>query len=197
MITTNTSRAYTTQDHLPSHPGTSWTRFVCISDTHSRKFRVPQGDVLLHAGDLSSQGCLEHLETTLQWLKSLDHRVKMFTFNFCYILYVDWNLNSPRIIAGNHDVGYCPTKCCAWKPAHLWFSYVSINSGKQACHLMSVCLIRSFQYSSEEQSVDEARALVRSKSLRDSGIYYLEHESLRFKTPEGREWHVYGSPVSV
>ena len=78
MIITNTSRAYTVQDHLPPHPGSSWTRFVCISDTHSRQFPVPPGDVLLHAGDLSSWGYLEQLETTLEWLKTLDHRVKMY-----------------------------------------------------------------------------------------------------------------------
>ena len=62
---------------LPPHPGPGWTRFVCISDTHSRKYRVPSGDVLLHAGDLSSWGHPPQLATTIEWLKSLDHPVKM------------------------------------------------------------------------------------------------------------------------
>jgi hypothetical protein len=30
-----------------------WTRFVCVSDTHCQVFPVPDGDVFLHAGDLS------------------------------------------------------------------------------------------------------------------------------------------------
>jgi hypothetical protein len=30
-----------------------WTRFVCVSDTHCKIFPVPDGDVFLHAGDLS------------------------------------------------------------------------------------------------------------------------------------------------
>jgi hypothetical protein len=64
-------------DIIPPHPGSDWTRFVCISDTHSHTFHVPTGDVLLHAGDLSSWGSLSQLIITVEWLKSLDHPVKM------------------------------------------------------------------------------------------------------------------------
>jgi len=72
---------------LPEHPGKSdWTRFICISDTHSRvDFDIPDGDVLIHAGDLSSWGDLDQLETTVNWLKTLKHPIKI-------------------LIAGNHDV---------------------------------------------------------------------------------------------
>ncbi|KIJ60615.1 hypothetical protein HYDPIDRAFT_183527 [Hydnomerulius pinastri MD-312] len=70
---------------VPPHPGPGWTRFVCISDTHSRKFRVPSGDVLLHGGDLSSWGSLSELTKTVEWLKTLDHPVKI-------------------MVAGNHDL---------------------------------------------------------------------------------------------
>ncbi|KAH9950239.1 Metallo-dependent phosphatase [Amylocystis lapponica] len=72
-------------NHPPPHPGPDWTRFVCISDTHSRIFPVPPGDVLLHAGDLSSRGTLPQLDVTLNWLKKLPHPIKI-------------------IIAGNHDL---------------------------------------------------------------------------------------------
>ncbi|KAI5983778.1 Metallo-dependent phosphatase-like protein [Pisolithus albus] len=82
------------QKEAPPHPGAGWTRFVCISDTHSGIFRLPYGDVLLHAGDLSSYGALPQLTRTVDWLKSLKHPVKI-------------------MIAGNHDVkvGYIPTDC--------------------------------------------------------------------------------------
>ncbi|OCH93802.1 Metallo-dependent phosphatase [Obba rivulosa] len=69
----------------PPHPGPEWTRFVCISDTHSRIFPVPFGDVLLHAGDLSSGGSLQQLQVTLDWIGSLPHPTKILT-------------------AGNHDL---------------------------------------------------------------------------------------------
>jgi len=31
----------------------TWTRFICVSDTHCQIFPVPDGDVFLHAGDLT------------------------------------------------------------------------------------------------------------------------------------------------
>ncbi|VDC06699.1 unnamed protein product [Peniophora sp. CBMAI 1063] len=69
----------------PPHPGPRWTRFVCISDTHSRtSYPLPPGDVLLHAGDLSSHGRPSHLTKTLEWLLEQPHAEKV-------------------IIAGNHD----------------------------------------------------------------------------------------------
>lgn len=76
----NSARVYTDYEDAapPSHPGKSWTRFICISDTHSRTFSVPEGDVLLHSGDLSSWGHPEQLKFTLAWLCSLTHPIKMY-----------------------------------------------------------------------------------------------------------------------
>ncbi|KAL4244892.1 Metallo-dependent phosphatase-like protein [Abortiporus biennis] len=83
----SSATVYTNYDikNPPPHPGASWTRFICISDTHSRKYEVPDGDVLLHSGDLSSWGYFHQLSKTMNWLKSLSHPVKV-------------------IIAGNHDL---------------------------------------------------------------------------------------------
>lgn len=77
--------------HLEYDPNTlppvsqEWTRFVCISDTHTRSFDVPDGDVLLHSGDLTNLGTLAEFRRTMEWLYSLPHKVKI-------------------IIAGNHDL---------------------------------------------------------------------------------------------
>ena len=62
----------------PPSQAPQWTRFVCISDTHSstRAF-VPDGDVLLHSGDLTNTGELEAFENTVDWLCSLPHKQKM------------------------------------------------------------------------------------------------------------------------
>lgn len=62
-------------------------RIVCISDTHSlhRKIKeVPPGDVLVHAGDITSRGDLEDLVDFNKWLGELPHQHKV-------------------VIAGNHD----------------------------------------------------------------------------------------------
>lgn len=67
---------YTSKDSI-SHPGEGWTRFVCISDTHSRFPDVPPGDVLLHAGDMSSWGYPAQVRQVFDWLMDLPHPVKM------------------------------------------------------------------------------------------------------------------------
>ncbi|OCK96002.1 Metallo-dependent phosphatase, partial [Cenococcum geophilum 1.58] len=61
------------------------TRFVCISDTHNQTPKLPRGDVLIHAGDLSNQGSISELRKTVAWLEKADFEVKI-------------------VIAGNHDV---------------------------------------------------------------------------------------------
>ncbi len=63
------------------------TRVVCISDTHSTgEFNLPNGDILIHAGDLSRKGGHNELEQVLSWFKSLT------------------NFRLKIIIAGNHDI---------------------------------------------------------------------------------------------
>ncbi|KAI0068635.1 Metallo-dependent phosphatase [Artomyces pyxidatus] len=73
---------------VPPKPTTgNWARFVCISDTHEHVFPVPDGDVLLHSGDLTSTGTLGGTKITMDWLCSLPHPQKV-------------------IIAGNHDLTF-------------------------------------------------------------------------------------------
>lgn len=65
------------------------TRIVCISDTHTRRdFKVPDGDILIHAGDLTFQGTLEEIAKEAQWLKALR---------------IGGGFKSAVLIAGNHD----------------------------------------------------------------------------------------------
>lgn len=61
-------------------------KIVLVSDTHGLNYsiRVPQGDILIHAGDLSSSGTDSQIAEAARWLGSLPHRHKI-------------------VIAGNHD----------------------------------------------------------------------------------------------
>ncbi|CAK7238600.1 MAG: hypothetical protein STHCBS139747_000016 [Sporothrix thermara] len=60
-------------------------RVVCISDTHDRIVPdVPDGDLLIHAGDLTDDGTPADLQTQLDWLASLPHAHKV-------------------VVCGNHD----------------------------------------------------------------------------------------------
>lgn len=58
------------------------TRFVCISDTHNNSpitgaFKLPKGDVLIHAGDMTQRGSYAELRKTLDWIEQSDFEVKI------------------------------------------------------------------------------------------------------------------------
>lgn len=61
-------------------------RLVCISDTHSKldQTKIPDGDVLVHAGDHTMSGSLVEIQAALRQIAQLPHACKV-------------------IIAGNHD----------------------------------------------------------------------------------------------
>ena len=58
---------------------------VCVSDTHNTQPRLPPGDVLVHAGDLTETGTLKELQAQLDWLNTQLHAHRI-------------------VIAGNHDI---------------------------------------------------------------------------------------------
>lgn len=60
-------------------------RLVCVSDTHNQTPKLPPGDILIHAGDLSNQGTFSELQKTIKWLQQTQFRVKI-------------------LVCGNHDV---------------------------------------------------------------------------------------------
>lgn len=61
-------------------------RLICLSDTHGEqdRFKVPDGDILIHAGDFCSMGTEREVHKVATWLKRLPHRWKI-------------------VVAGNHD----------------------------------------------------------------------------------------------
>lgn len=65
------------------------TRIIAISDTHGRHFliedRIPDGDILVHAGDFCGRGNMMECKAFLEWFAAQRHAHKI-------------------CIAGNHDV---------------------------------------------------------------------------------------------
>jgi predicted phosphodiesterase len=57
------------------------TRFVCVSDTHNAlpngAFKLPKGDVLIHAGDMTNQGSFKELQKTIKWIEEADFECKI------------------------------------------------------------------------------------------------------------------------
>jgi len=69
-------------------------KIVCISDTHGRHEHIglPEGDLLLHAGDLTNVGGKGEVHDVLDWLIDMAPR---YTHGVVFI-------------AGNHDRGFDP-----------------------------------------------------------------------------------------
>jgi len=57
-------------------------KIVFISDTHSRHYHVdiPNGDMLIHAGDFSSRGTAHEVINFLNWFSNQPHKHKIFRF---------------------------------------------------------------------------------------------------------------------
>jgi Icc-related predicted phosphoesterase len=85
-------------------PTSRRTRFVCISDTHNASpggaFKLPKGDVLIHAGDLTNQGSYSELEKTIKWIEEADFEAKIVIAG----IRLDHSLERRLTSVGNHDI---------------------------------------------------------------------------------------------
>ena len=63
-------------------------RIVCISDTHNQHeyMNIPDGDIIIHAGDATGRGWQYEIESFIQWYSGLDFQHKIY-------------------VPGNHDIG--------------------------------------------------------------------------------------------
>jgi len=56
-------------------------RVVCVSDTHNQTSRmdhvIPDGDILIHAGDFSISGLVSEVKEFNNWLGTLSHKHKI------------------------------------------------------------------------------------------------------------------------
>ncbi len=61
-------------------------KIVCLSDTHNchEQIPVPDGDILIHAGDATTIGNFQQISAFNKWFANLPHKIKIF-------------------VAGNHD----------------------------------------------------------------------------------------------
>lgn len=64
-------------------------KIVCTADTHAFTPELPEGDVLIFAGDYSERGNLLEFEIFLRWISQVGNRYKKVIF-----------------VPGNHDI-YC------------------------------------------------------------------------------------------
>ncbi|TDZ25572.1 putative rhamnogalacturonate lyase C [Colletotrichum orbiculare MAFF 240422] len=77
---------------------------VCVSDTHNMHPRVPPGDILIHAGDLTVSGTKEEVQNTLDWVQRQPHRYKIVIAGN-HDLYLDDKVRNPETSGGELDWG--------------------------------------------------------------------------------------------
>lgn len=94
-------------------------RVVCISDTHNTQPSLPDGDILLHAGDLTQSGSVEELNAQIEWLDAQPHQYKV-------------------VIAGNHEICLDRNKTADEEPASINFrSLIYLNHSSTTLHFGS------------------------------------------------------------
>lgn len=84
-------RLYSAHNIVPGRPISDPITVVCVSDTHNSQAELPDGDILIHAGDLTQSGTLKELQAALDWLRAQPHAHKI-------------------VIAGNHDTILDPSR---------------------------------------------------------------------------------------
>ncbi|CAB3397617.1 unnamed protein product [Caenorhabditis bovis] len=75
---------------INSPPDVPYLKVVCISDTHEQLGKVeeiPDGDVLIHAGDFTNNGNRDELIKFNEQMANLPHKYKL-------------------VVAGNHELGF-------------------------------------------------------------------------------------------
>lgn len=108
-------------------PGSRPIRVVCISDTHCLPYPghvpIPDGDLLIHAGDLCNDGGLFEIQSAVDWLQSLPHPQKV-------------------VVCGNHD-SYFDVRSRREEDRELSSGSTSAGNGFAAVSSSSSASIRS------------------------------------------------------
>lgn len=118
------------------------TKFIFISDTHNqhRVMHIPDGDVLIHAGDFTTTGSEREVEEFNAWLGTLPHTYKIVVPGNHDLVFED-NPGLARAIMTNADHVLIHEECMVygvkvfgspWTPwFHDWaFNYKPVDAEK-------------------------------------------------------------------
>jgi Icc-related predicted phosphoesterase len=85
-------------------------RLVCVSDTHwypVKDVSIPDGDVLIHAGDLTGNGTFMQIRRAGEWLTTLPHKHKIVVAgNHDFLFEKDYNLARHALGDGFNGIQY-------------------------------------------------------------------------------------------
>ncbi|KAL1861603.1 hypothetical protein Daus18300_008719 [Diaporthe australafricana] len=101
------------RDIVPYRPISDPVTVVCVSDTHNVQAALPDGDILIHAGDLTQSGTPRELQAALDWLNAQSHAHKI-------------------VVAGNHDTVLDPSRAAEDESAQLDWGGITYLRGESA-----------------------------------------------------------------
>lgn len=108
-------------------------KLICIGDTHNkhRELILPEGDVLIHAGDCTDAGTLRETRDFLEWFSAQPHRHKILVAgNHDYF----FEKSSSEEVAGilPENVHYLQQSGLELEGVHFWGSPYTPGSGRWA-----------------------------------------------------------------
>lgn len=115
-------------------------KVIFISDTHGRHKQLPKmnGDMIIHAGDITSRGTKNEVLDFLNWFRELDFEHKIFIAgNHDYFLeeLIDFELEQliPKNIVYLNDSGITINELKIWgSPIQPWFHDWAFNKKRGA-----------------------------------------------------------------
>ena len=118
-------------------------RLVCISDTHSahRAISLPEGDVLIHAGDATGRGGLDEVASFLFWFSAQPHSHKILIAGNHDWLFQKYPGIANQLLAESPDITYLQDSGAEiggvkfwgspWQPWHLDWAFNLPRNGRQ------------------------------------------------------------------
>ena len=183
--------------HLPSSSSTTRPiRVVCISDTHTLEWPdIPDGDLLIHAGDLCNDGSVREIQGTVNWLKTLPHRHKI-------------------VIAGNHDSYFDPrSRLEEDREEKVSSSLANISASTASIRSVDIDIddfeggridwshnTTTEDYDYASHTTDDDHLSEKEDEQQRDDIHYLQHSSITLTFPgltptqRSRTLNIYGAP---
>lgn len=99
---------------------------VCISDTHGdhEALHLPDGDVLIHAGDITAHGTQEDFLAFVQWFSRQPHEHKIF-IGGNHDSYLEQHPDEVLAIAEKHKVNYLDDSGVVINDIRFWGSPIT------------------------------------------------------------------------
>lgn len=98
-------------------------KLILISDTHTKHkdIKIPDGDILIHAGDISSRGRIYEVVDFIEWFTEQPHTYKIFIAGNHDFYFENKSESDVRALIPS-DIIYLNDSGCTIQGLHIWGS---------------------------------------------------------------------------